>query len=246
MTDLKDLGIHTLELDVTSDESVGNALTYIRKESGGRLDFLFNNAGTSCTFPAMDLNVADAEACFAVNFFGVIRVTKLFLPLLIEAKGTVVQTGSVAAKLPFPFGSVYSASKAALHQYSDVLRIELAPFEVKVVTLIVGGVLTNIADDRPLPKDSLYIDIEADGVQARRTMAKDNNPMPPNVFAERVVRKLTTPALPPRTIWDGHGALLVWFLDLFVPRFLIALAFAKRFKLTRLAALVQAKKAKSD
>ena len=49
----------------------------------------------------MDLNVADAEACFAVNFFGVTRVHQAISPLLIEAKGTVVQTGSVAAKLPF-------------------------------------------------------------------------------------------------------------------------------------------------
>jgi 1-acylglycerone phosphate reductase len=246
MNDLKELGVHTLELDVTSDESVANALKYIEKESGGRLDFLFNNAGASCTFPAMDLKVADAEACFAVNFFGVIRVTKLFLPLLIEAKGAIVQTGSVAGKLPFPFASVYSASKAALHQYSDVLRIELAPFGVKVVTLVVAAVLTDIADDRPLPKDSLYIDIEADGVQARRTMAKDNSPMPANVFAERVVHKLTTPVFPPRNIWDGHGAWFLWFLNLFVPKFLIALAFARRFKLNRLASLIQAKKAKSN
>lgn len=246
MSDLKDLGVHTLQVDVTSDESVKNAFEYIQKESGGRLDYLFNNAGASCTFPAMDLKVSDAEACFAVNLFGVIRVTKTFLPLLIEAKGTVVQTGSVAGKLPFPFASVYAASKAALHQYSDVLRIEIAPFGVKVVTLVVGGVLTDIGDDRPLPKDSLYIEIENDGVQARRTMAKDNNPMPANVFAERVVRKLTTPAAPPRTIWDGHGAWFLWFLDLFVPKFLIALFFAKRFKLNRLAKLIQAKKAKND
>ncbi|THC95752.1 hypothetical protein EYZ11_004749 [Aspergillus tanneri] len=45
-----------------------------------------------------------------------------------KANGTIVQIGSVAGVIPYVFGSVYNASKAALHSFSDSLRVELAPF----------------------------------------------------------------------------------------------------------------------
>lgn len=240
MADLATLGVHTFSLDVTDDASVHAALEEISTLTKGRLDFLFNNAGASCTFPAMDLNVADAEDCFAVNLFGVIRMTKVFMPLLIEAKGTIVQTGSLAGVVPFPFASVYSASKAALHQYSSVLRLEMAPFGVKVVTLVVGGVRTDIADTRPLPPNSLFLEID-DGVQARRSMAKDNKPMEPDVFAETVVQGVCVPRAPKSVLWVGNWAWLMWFLTLVLPRFVVEFALARKFQLHRLAAILATK-----
>lgn len=241
MDDLARLGIHTLRLDVTNDESVRQAFKEVSGLTGGKLDFLFNNAGASCTFPAMDLDVKDAEDCFAVNLFGVIRVTKIFLPLLIEAKGAVVQTGSLAGVIPFPFSSVYSASKAALHSYSDILRIEMRPFGVKVVTLKVGGVLSDIADTRPLPKDSLYLEID-DGVQARRTMAKNNKPMPTPVFAESIVRQVCLAKHPKEIIWEGRWSWVMWFVSIVVPRFILEFLLARRFSLDKLALLVAKQK----
>ena len=65
---------------------------------------------------------------------------KTFAPLLINAKGTIVQIGSLAAVMPYVFASCYSATKAALHSYSNTLRLELAPFGVRVVTVVTGGV----------------------------------------------------------------------------------------------------------
>lgn len=241
MQDLAALGIHTFTLDVTIEKSVQSVFQQIAPLSNGRLDYLFNNAGTSCTFPAMDLDISDAEDCFAVNLFGVARVTKIFLPLLIEAKGTVVQTGSLAGVVAFPFASMYSASKAALHAYSNVLRLELKPFGVGVVTMVVGGVLTEIADDRPLPRDSLYLDID-DGVQARRSMAKDNKPMLPEVFAEKVVRQvcLRTTA-PSGVIWEGNWAWLMWLATVIVPPFVFDYALARKFKLHKLSEIVASK-----
>jgi NAD(P)-dependent dehydrogenase (short-subunit alcohol dehydrogenase family) len=63
---------------------------------------------------------------------------KAFAPLVIAAKGTIVQIGSIAALMPYVFGSAYNASKAALHAYSSTLRVELAPFDVKVITVVTG------------------------------------------------------------------------------------------------------------
>jgi 1-acylglycerone phosphate reductase len=63
---------------------------------------------------------------------------KAFAPLVIASKGTIVQIGSIAAVMPYVFGSAYNASKAALHAYSSTLRVELEPFGVKVITVITG------------------------------------------------------------------------------------------------------------
>ena len=100
---------------------------------------------TDYTVPAMDVNIEEARFTFETNFFSVIRMCQTFLPLLMKSKGTIVQIGSVAGVsdlwkcaivlqywriqiIPYVFGSVYNASKAALHSWSDTLRVELAPF----------------------------------------------------------------------------------------------------------------------
>ena len=101
--------------------------------------------GRNCTIPALDVDLDDARACFETNFFAVIALTQTFTPLLIRAKGLILNIGSVAAVTPYVFGSVYNASKAALHSYSDTLRLELAPFDVRVLVVVTGGVKSRIA-----------------------------------------------------------------------------------------------------
>lgn len=89
------------------------------------------------------------------------HICATFSPLLIKSRGTIVQIGSVAGIIPYVFGSVYNASKAALHSYSDSLRVELAPFGVNVVTVVTGGVKSNIArTERTLPEGSPYAPLE--------------------------------------------------------------------------------------
>lgn len=72
--------------------------------------------------------VSNELQVFEVNVFSVMKMVQVFAPMLIEAKGTIVQIGSIAGKLPYVFGSVYNASKAALHSYNRTLRVELEPF----------------------------------------------------------------------------------------------------------------------
>lgn len=241
MADLAAIGVHTFSLDVTKDDSVQAAFEEISLLAKGKLDLLFNNAGGSCTMPAIDLNLPDAEACFAVNVFGVIRVTKVFMPLIIEAKGTVVQTGSLAGVVPFPFASVYCASKAALHQYSSVLRLEMAPFGVKVVTLMSGGVRTEIGDSRPLPDNSLYSDI--DGLQVFRDMSKNNNPMEPPEFAKAVISRVCGPA-PKSVYWVGSGAAMMRFVTSMLPKFVLESTLSRKFELNKLATILANKQKK--
>lgn len=72
--------------------------------------------------------MAEVRKLFETNLFGVMALIQAVSPLLVAAKGTIVQIGSVAAYIPYVFGAVYNASKAALHAYSDTLRLEMAPY----------------------------------------------------------------------------------------------------------------------
>ena len=59
---------------------------------------------TGYTMPAVDVDFQEVYATFEANFFGVMRMCQTFAPLLIDAKGAIVQIGSVAAVMPFVFG----------------------------------------------------------------------------------------------------------------------------------------------
>ena len=114
------------------------------------------------------------------------------------------------------FGSAYNASKAALHAYSNTLRVELAPFDVSVVIIVTGGVKSRIARvDRTLPEGSIYIPIEANYI--RRTKHSQEVGMPTVQYAKSVVSQLLHS--PQKTqIWEGSKSWLVWFATTLLPR----------------------------
>lgn len=71
----------------------------------------------------------EVRKLYEVNLFAVMAMVKEFVPLLIASgDGCVVNIGSLTGMVPVPFGSVYGSSKAALHSYTNTLRVELAPF----------------------------------------------------------------------------------------------------------------------
>lgn len=125
--------------------------------------------------------------------------------------------GSLAGVMPYVFGSAYNASKAALMIYSDTLRVELAPFNVSVITVITGGVRSEITKKSPrfIPETSIYAPIKA--LFERRKVHSAEVGIEPDVFAASVVPQLLPGAgLWPwnrrRWIWAGAKSTLVWFL----------------------------------
>lgn len=78
----------------------------------------------------------------AVNLFGAIRVTKAFLPLIRKSHGRIVNVSSILGRVPDPFLGAYSITKFALEAYSDILRFEMIPFNVKVSMIEPGNFLT--------------------------------------------------------------------------------------------------------
>lgn len=237
MEPLKEHGVITIELDVSSLESVEKAKKFISDKTDGYLDILYNNAGQSCTFAALDVTDEDFKQCYEVNVFGPIRTVRVFGPLIINAKGVIGFTGSVSGVIPFPFSCIYSSTKAAIHQYAATLRIEMKPFGVRVVNVVTGGVKTNIADTRDSPKDSIYrvgnlLDI---ALKERQEMAVRNKPISAETYAKQVVddfEGLTVNGYL-NTYRGGKAKFLAWLLY-WCPRFVVESALIRKFKLVPL------------
>lgn len=146
------------------------------------------------------------------------HICSAFSPLLIRSRGTIVQIGSLAGVIPYVFGSVYNASKAALHSYSDSLRVELAPFGVNVITVVTGGVKSNISrTERTLPEGSPYAPLEENYVRRQKHSQKVG--MEAKEYAREVVGKILAGdgwIWKRRIIWAGGAATLVSWLTMFL------------------------------
>ncbi len=106
MTELGNLpNVHLLTLDVTSETSIASAVETVQAKTGGKLDFLVNNAGQTYYAPGLDTDITVAKEMFETNFWGVLRVTQAFAPLLVAAKGTLITIGSVLGYLHIPYTS---------------------------------------------------------------------------------------------------------------------------------------------
>lgn len=247
MEPLKAHGVIIFSMDVSSLESVNEGRKFLTEQTDGYLDVLYNNAGQSCTFSALDVTDEVAKQCFEVNVFGPIRLTRELAPLLINAKGTVGFTGSVSGIVPFPFSCIYSASKAAIHQYAATLRLEMKPFGVKVINVITGGVKTNIEDKRDLPPNSYYnVPGIEEAMMERKQMAKRNKPMEPELYAYRVVNDFESLTLSGKlNVYRGTMATILGYSLNWFPRFILEMILVKKFKLEAVFAQVRAKYSKA-
>lgn len=236
-------GIQTLELDVTDDDSVRKTRDATAEFTGGKLNILVNNAGQGYASPATDFEIEKANAMFDTNLFGPMRMVKDFIGLLIASgDGRIVQIGSTAAIVPVPFGSVYNASKAALHAYSNTLRVELAPFNVKVITVVSGAVDTNIGRPSSIPPASLYHPMD-EIYQARRNNITKGM-MHPDRFAKTVVAEALS-TRPRESLWAGSYASILWFLNMFFGRRIFDFIMTRRFGLADFAVMVKSGKVKT-
>lgn len=140
--------ITLLTLDVTSSSSIANTVQAVHAQTGGFLDILVNNAGVNYVSPTLDISIQKAREVFDVNFWGTVECVHAFAPLLMNAKdgGVIVNNSSILSVLNCPFQSIYNASKAAVSMYGEVLRLEMEPLDVRVVTLVTGSVKTKIND----------------------------------------------------------------------------------------------------
>ena len=142
---LGEAGCELATLDVTDQSDVDRVVDRILDEEGA-IDALVNNAGYGQFGPIEDVSTAKVHEQFDVNVYGPHRLIKAALPgMRRERDGTIVNVSSVAGRISFPGGGVYSGSKFAIEAMSDALRNEVADFGVDVVVVQPGPVKTNFA-----------------------------------------------------------------------------------------------------
>jgi NAD(P)-dependent dehydrogenase (short-subunit alcohol dehydrogenase family) len=146
MEDLTRLGARALRMDISSDAEIKAAVDTILSEVDG-VDVLVNNAGFGLYGPVEDIGMDEARYQFEVNLFGTARLTQLLLPAMRKkGHGTIVNITSMGGKIYTLLGAWYHASKHALEGWSDCLRLELAPFGIKVVIVEPGLIETGFGD----------------------------------------------------------------------------------------------------
>jgi NAD(P)-dependent dehydrogenase (short-subunit alcohol dehydrogenase family) len=148
------------------------------------VDILVNNAGVAVGGMFEAVSEEDFEWLFEINFWGVVRMTRAFLPLLRKSDDArVVNLSSIYGIISPPGETSYSASKFAVRGFSNSLRHELAGSNVGVTVVHPGGIATSIADNARVPKD-----MPPQEIARRRALAKKALTMPPATAGEIIVR----------------------------------------------------------
>jgi NAD(P)-dependent dehydrogenase (short-subunit alcohol dehydrogenase family) len=146
------LPLEVLELDVTDDKSVKEAIEKIANEQG-TVDVLVNNAGYALVGPLEELSIQEFKEQFETNVFGAIRVTQAVLPIMRKQRhGTIVNISSIAGRIGFPLTSAYVSSKFALEGLSESMAYEIDQFGITVILIEPGVIKTNFDHNLKLGK----------------------------------------------------------------------------------------------
>jgi NAD(P)-dependent dehydrogenase (short-subunit alcohol dehydrogenase family) len=146
------LPLEVLELDVTDDKSVKEAIEKIANEQG-TVNVLVNNAGYALVGPLEELSIQEFKEQFETNVFGAIRVTQAVLPIMRKQRhGTIVNISSIAGRIGFPLTSAYVSSKFALEGLSESMAYEIDQFGITVILIEPGVIKTNFDHNLKLGK----------------------------------------------------------------------------------------------
>jgi len=236
LASLQAQGMHVLPLDVTDDASIAAAVTQALEEAG-RIDMLINNAGFGLMGPVVELASDDLRRQLNTNVVGPVAMARALVPgMVAQGGGVIVNVGSVSGILSTPFAGAYCASKAALHALSDAMRVELAPLNVKVITLQPGGIVSRFGDNAAqaledsLKPDSLFTDLVP--FMRQRAQAGQEGAMSADEFARKVVAELTSDN-PPIQLRIGTQSVRLPLTKWLLPQAMIDRVVSKKFGLDR-------------
>jgi len=197
-------GYDLLPLDVDSDSSVDRCVKSVMEKTG-RLDVLVNNAGRITLGAVEETTMAEAKSVFETNFFGAVRMVNAVLPIMKKQKeGLIINIASIAVILAVPTRAFYSASKAALGSYSDVLRYEVRRFGIHVCAVYPGFFNTGAENRTLLPSVPLdeYNQMRSNVIAVRANELQNGSD--PKLLAETILRIIRTKS-PKASYMVGKG-----------------------------------------
>lgn len=171
--------VTAVRMDVTKQDEINAVVAFIRAQGTG-LHGLVNNAGVGGGGPVIDTPIEEQAFVYAVNVEGVYRITRAFAPLIVESKGRIVTTGSIAGTLSWAGGTAYAGSKHWIEAFTDGLAQEMAEAGVSVSVVEPGNYQSHI---RRSAVQRRLANMEAAGVEITDEMQ--------NMLAETTERELS-------------------------------------------------------
>ncbi|AHK16194.1 SDR family oxidoreductase [Thalassolituus oleivorans] len=236
LSDIEHERLVPIALDVNDDAAIAKAMAIVT-ERVHHIDLLVNNAGYAAMGPVLELSHDKLLAQFETNVFAPLAITRAALPLLRAANGSqVVNVGSVSGILTTPFSGAYCATKAALHSLSDAMRMELAPFKIRVITVQPGAIQSSFGENSLssvsglIAEDSLYEPVKAD-IEAR-AMASQQHPTTAADFCATLLRILKDN--PGAVVRIGNGSMALPLMRRLLPISWLDAILSKKFGLNKL------------
>lgn len=181
-----------IPLDVTSDESVERAIGIVAAREG-RIDAVVNNAGFGLAGAVESTTIEEAREQFETNFFGTMRVCRAVLPIMRQqGHGHILNVSSIAGRIGIPFQALYSASKFAVEGFTEALRMEVAPFGIRVVLVEPGDFHTGFTASRRVSRDSASQAYTARQAKALEVMEHDETHGATPESVGRLVHRILT------------------------------------------------------
>jgi short-subunit dehydrogenase len=188
-----------LTLDITKETEIEKAVTLV-KDRFGKIDVLVNNAGFGFAGAIEETSTDETREIFEANFFGTLKLTQSFLPMLRQQKsGHIIQISSHGGFKAFPGFGIYNASKFALEGFSEALAIEVVPLGIKLSIVEPGPFRTNFAGSSLKQADKIIEDYNSTAGAFRERMKQvdgkqEGDPIKASkaIFA---ITKLDTPPL---------------------------------------------------
>ncbi|HWW36770.1 MAG TPA: SDR family NAD(P)-dependent oxidoreductase [Xanthobacteraceae bacterium] len=179
----RSLRVSHYRLDVANRAAVA-ALPAQMMAAHGAVDILVNNAGVALGGTFLEIAESDFDWLLGINFWGVVQMTRAFLPLLSNSEeARIVNVSSLFGLIAPPGQTAYAASKFAVRGFSESLRHELADTRIGVTVVHPGGIATSIAKNARMPAS-----LSDDEAAKRRTFFDSFLTMPPETAGEIIVR----------------------------------------------------------
>ncbi|MBR9826149.1 MAG: SDR family NAD(P)-dependent oxidoreductase [Alphaproteobacteria bacterium] len=198
-----EIRVTTHRVDVGDKAAITDFADAVRRDHGAA-HLLFNNAGVALGGQFEDIAEDDFEWLIDINFWGPIRMTRAFLPLMRESgEGHITNISSIFGVIAPAGQTAYSAAKFGVRGFSDALRHEMADSDISVTTVHPGGVNTSIAKSARMPASASQEEIDRGLKQAA-----DNLVMPPPKAADIILRGVERRR--PRVLVGRDAHLLHW------------------------------------
>ena len=234
LEELRAAGMTVMALDVNDQRAVESVVRAVLATEG-RIDVLVNNAGFGQFGPSIDIGIDQLQQQFQTNVFAPLAIAQQVAPSMkAQGAGLIINIGSISGVVTTPFSGAYCASKAALHSLSEAMRMELAPFNIQVVTVQPGAIASNFGTsaesslDGVIRSSSWYANLES-VIRARANLSQAAA-TPSDEFATELVAQVTKPN-PPGVIRLGKKSLWLPWLKRVLPNRLMEFVLRRKFGL---------------